>query len=254
MNTLSFPQITVSYKDADASKRVRIHSSKESYDILKTFYEDCMQHHEECWAMYLNGAGRLLGVSCVSRSGMNSTVVDIRIVLQTALVSHASGIILSHNHPSGSTVASTPDNNLTSQLKKGCEAIGIQLLDHIILTEDTYLSYMDEGMLYASPFLFAILFALLFFRERGGKRTRSKRNRKAAGRIWKKHPEGCFPFRPAHATSSTPVSAPAGCRRRRTSPSPCRTSPTCPSARRPASPSVSHSAASRCRSPSFAGS
>lgn len=77
MNTLSFPQITVSYKDADASKRVRIHSSKESYDILKTFYEDCMQHHEECWAMYLNGAGRLLGVSCVSRSGMNSTVVDI---------------------------------------------------------------------------------------------------------------------------------------------------------------------------------
>ena len=130
MNTLSFPQITVSYKDADASKRVRIHSSKESYDILKTFYEDCMQHHEECWAMYLN-----------------STVVDIRIVLQTALVSHASGIILSHNHPSGSTVASTPDNNLTSQLKKGCEAIGIQLLDHIILTEDTYLSYMDEGML-----------------------------------------------------------------------------------------------------------
>ena len=57
------------------------------------------------------------------------------------------GIILSHNHPSGSTVASTPDNNLTSQLKKGCEAIGIQLLDHIILTEDAYLSYMDEGML-----------------------------------------------------------------------------------------------------------
>ena len=87
------------------------------------------------------------GSSSGSSSGMNSTVVDIRIVLQTALVSHASGIILSHNHPSGSTVASTPDNNLTSQLKKGCEAIGIQLLDHIILTEDTYLSYTDEGML-----------------------------------------------------------------------------------------------------------
>lgn len=108
MNTLSFPQITVSYKDADASKRIKIHSSKESYDILKTFYEDCMQHHEECWAMYLNRAGKLLGVSCISRSGIDCTVVDIRIVLQTALVSHASGIILSHNHPSGSTVASTP--------------------------------------------------------------------------------------------------------------------------------------------------
>ena len=55
--------------------------------------------------------------------------------------------VLSHNHPSGSTVASTLDNNLTSQLKKGCEAIGIHLLDHIILTEDSYLSYADEGML-----------------------------------------------------------------------------------------------------------
>ena len=135
-----------------------------------------MQHHEECWAMYLNGIGRLLGVSCVSRSGMNSTVVDIRIVLQTALVSHASGIILSHNHPSGSTVASTPDNNLTSQLKKGCEAIGVQLLDHIILTEDAYLSYMDEGDALSVPFFIRHPFRTLFFRERGGKRTRSKRN------------------------------------------------------------------------------
>ena len=91
MNTLSFPQITVSYKDADASKRVRIRSSKESYDILKPFYEDCMQHHEECWAMYLNRAGKLLGVSCISRSGIDCTVVDIRIVLQTALDSRSMG-------------------------------------------------------------------------------------------------------------------------------------------------------------------
>ena len=147
MNTLSFPQITVSYKDADASKRIKIHSSKESYDLFKAVYEDCMQHHEECWAMYLNGAGKLLGVSCVSRSGMNCTLVDIRIVLQTALVSHASRIILSHNHPSGLTVASQQDNNLTSRLKRACEAVDIRLLDHIILTEDSYLSYADEGML-----------------------------------------------------------------------------------------------------------
>ena len=147
MNTLSFPQITVSYKDADASKRVGIHSSKESYDLFKPVYKDCMQHHEECWVMYLNGASKLLGVSCISRNGMNSTVVDIRIVLQTALVSHASVIILSHNHPSGLTKASPRDNLLTSQLKKGCEAIGIHLLDHLILIEDSYLSYADEGML-----------------------------------------------------------------------------------------------------------
>lgn len=65
MNTLSFPQITVSYKDADASKRVTIQSSKESYDLFKPVYEDCMQHHEECWAMYLTPLNKVLGVSCI---------------------------------------------------------------------------------------------------------------------------------------------------------------------------------------------
>ena len=69
MNTLSFPQITVSYKDADASKRIKIHSSKESYDLFKPVYEDCMQHHEECWVMYLNGAGKLLGVRVSHETG-----------------------------------------------------------------------------------------------------------------------------------------------------------------------------------------
>ena len=105
-----------------------------------------MQHHEECWAMYLNGRQRrTLGVSCISRSGIDCTVVDIRIVLQTALVS-----MLRESSSLTTTLPARPwrhtDNNLTSQLKKGCEAIGIRLLDHIILTEDS-LSYMDEGML-----------------------------------------------------------------------------------------------------------
>lgn len=147
MDNLPFPQITVSYKDADASKRIRIRYSKDSYDVFKTLYGECMQHHEECWAMFLNNAGKLLGVSCISRSGITSTSVDIRIILQTALISHATSIILSHNHPSGNAVASSQDNCLTSKLKKACEIIDLSLLDHIILTEDSYLSYADEGML-----------------------------------------------------------------------------------------------------------
>lgn len=145
--TLSFPQISVSYKDADASKRVKITSSGNSYEVLKTVYDDCMQHHEECWVMYLNRASKLLGVSCISRNGINETLVDIRIVLQTALVSHATGIILSHNHPSGSFIASTADNVLTNQLKKACEIMNIEFIDHLILTESGYFSYADEGML-----------------------------------------------------------------------------------------------------------
>ena len=147
MDNLSFPQITVSYKDADSSRRTLIRSSKDSYNILRSIYEDCMQHHEECWAMFLNNSGKMLGISCISKSGINAALVDIRIILQTALVSHATSIILSHNHPSGNIVATNADSCLTSRLKKACDILDIRLLDHIILTEDSYLSYSDEGML-----------------------------------------------------------------------------------------------------------
>ena len=107
MNTFSFPQISVNYKDADAAKRTLVNSSRVSYDIFKEAYDECMQHHEECWVMFLNQANRLLGLSCISKCGISQTVVDVRIILQTALLAHASGIILSHNHPSGNMVASS---------------------------------------------------------------------------------------------------------------------------------------------------
>lgn len=147
MNTFSFPQISVSYKDADASRRISVKSSQTSYDILKEAYEDCMQHHEECWVMFLNRSHKLLGLSCISKCGMDSTLVDIRIIMQTALLTHTSAIILSHNHPSGTTLASSSDNALTSRLKNACELLDIRLLDHIILSESGYMSYADEGML-----------------------------------------------------------------------------------------------------------
>ena len=129
MNTFSFPQISVNYKDADAAKRTLVNSSRVSYD------------------MFLNQANRLLGLSCISKCGISQTVVDVRIILQTALLAHASGIILSHNHPSGNMVASSSDNAITSKLKKACEILDITLLDHIILSDTGYLSYADEWML-----------------------------------------------------------------------------------------------------------
>ena len=136
MNTFSFPQISVNYKDADAAKRTLVNSSRVSYDIFKEAYDECMQHHEECWVMFLNQANRLLGLSCISKCGISQTVVDVRIILQTALLAHASGIILSSS-----------DNAITSKLKKACEILDITLLDHIILSDTGYLSYADEGML-----------------------------------------------------------------------------------------------------------
>lgn len=154
MKTTEFtmPEITISYKDnVKASERVKILSSETSYSYLKPFYIECMEHHEESHVMFLNRANKALGVSLISKGGMAETVMDVKIILQTALKVHASGIILSHNHPSGNLRPSEPDKQITSKIKEACKVLDLHLLDHIILTEESYYSFADEGA-YLSPF------------------------------------------------------------------------------------------------------
>lgn len=154
MKTTEFtmPEITISYKDnVKASERVKILSSETSYSYLKPFYAECMEHHEESHVMFLNRANKALGVSLISKGGMAETVMDVKIILQTALKVHASGIILSHNHPSGNLRPSEPDKQITSKIKEACKVLDFHLLDHIILTEESYYSFADGGA-YLSPF------------------------------------------------------------------------------------------------------
>ena len=106
-----------------------------------------MQHHEEVHVLYLNMANRVLGISNIAKGGINRSIVDVRIILQTALKVSASAIILSHNHPSGNLTPSNDDLEMTKMIKKGCEAVGLQLLDHVIMTEEKYSSFADEDIL-----------------------------------------------------------------------------------------------------------
>lgn len=88
MKTTEFtmPEITISYKDnVKASERMKILSSQTSYSYLKPFYSECMEHHEESYVMFLNRANKALGVSLISKGGMAETVMDVKIILQTAL-------------------------------------------------------------------------------------------------------------------------------------------------------------------------
>ena len=133
MKTIEFtmPEITISYKDnVKASERIKILSSETSYSYL-----------------FLNRANKALGVSLISKGGMAETVMDVKIILQTALKVHASGIILSHNHPSGNLRPSEPDKQITSKIKEACKVLDLHLLDHIILTEESYYSFADEGLI-----------------------------------------------------------------------------------------------------------
>jgi len=144
----TIPEITVSYKDnVKASERAVVSSSQDIAKIMAVAFEDCMEHHEEVNVLFLNRANRVLGISNVAKGGIYGTFVDVKIILQTALKVSASYIAISHNHPSSSIRPSADDLVLTRSIKKGCEAVGIKLLDHVIMTEESYCSFADEGLL-----------------------------------------------------------------------------------------------------------
>jgi DNA repair protein RadC len=89
-----------------------------------------------------------LGAQKLSKGGINSTIVDIRIILATALKSLSTGIILAHNHPSGKLVPSEADKKITKQLSEASNFMDIKLIDHLIIgPEEGYYSFVDEGML-----------------------------------------------------------------------------------------------------------
>ena len=141
------PELYLGRKKSDAIK-VKITSSKDSTDFFrKVWDEDTIEYCESAIVMYLNRANNTIGYYKVSQGGLSSTVIDIRMVLGAALKCGASAIIIAHNHPSGQMNPSEEDKNITKKLKDGCAILDIQLLDHCILTENSFYSFTDEGML-----------------------------------------------------------------------------------------------------------
>ena len=103
--------------------------------------------HEELWVIYLNQSSRILGVAQINKGGIASTEVDVRIVLQQAVVKKSTQIILCHNHPSGSIRPSKADIQLTEKTRKAANLLDVMLVDHIIIHRERYFSFVEEGML-----------------------------------------------------------------------------------------------------------
>lgn len=130
------------------SERPQITSSKDSYKILKQcFNADTVNYSEEFVLLLLNRANRVIGWIKISAGGIDGTICDPRIIFAIALQTGASSIVLAHNHPSGNLKPSTTDIALTKKIKEGGEILAIQLLDHVILTSESYYSFADEGTL-----------------------------------------------------------------------------------------------------------
>ena len=145
------PEITISvtYSKKVAKKdRIVCRSSYDTAEVLRNiFNQDTFGWKEEMILLCLNRANEVCGYYKVSSGGVSGTVCDPKIVFTTALNCTASGIILAHNHPSGNIQPSVQDVELTKKIVAGGKLLDIQVLDHVIITEESYYSFADEGQL-----------------------------------------------------------------------------------------------------------
>ena len=100
--------------------------------------------HEECWVLLLNGHSYLVGTVLASSGGGNTTVIDVRQIIRSALDKGASSLILVHNHPSGNPTPSGADIRQTDELRKGVGAVGLTLKDHVVVADDCFFSFADD--------------------------------------------------------------------------------------------------------------
>ncbi|PKP26300.1 MAG: hypothetical protein CVU03_04585 [Bacteroidetes bacterium HGW-Bacteroidetes-2] len=133
------------HRATEALQMRKITSSASVFELMQPIIGELP--HEEFWILYLNNSNKIIQKAQLSKGGITGTVVDVRLVLKNALSVGATAIILTHNHPSGTIKASEADKILTQKLKIGAASLDIKVLDHIIVTEKSYFSFADDGLL-----------------------------------------------------------------------------------------------------------
>ena len=128
----------------DAVELKKVTSSKIIFEIMQPIIGELP--HEEFWIIYLNNSNKVISKSQLSKGGITGTLVDVRLVFKTALEMGATGLILCHNHPSGTLIPSDTDKQITKKLKLAGDSLEIKVLDHLIVTEKNYFSFVDEGI------------------------------------------------------------------------------------------------------------
>lgn len=131
-------------RNEDVIVLTKITSSKTVFDLMQPIIGELP--HEEFWVLFLNNSNKILFKAQLSKGGMTGTMVDVRIVFKLALEQNATSIILIHNHPSGKLQASDADIQITKKIKGAGLQLDIPVLDHIIITETGYYSFVDEGI------------------------------------------------------------------------------------------------------------
>lgn len=151
INSLKVPKVKLSRThDYALFDLENISSSKDAYQLLfNIFSEEEIFLKEFFYIVFLNRSNKPLGYYKLSEGGMTGTVADVRIIIQSCLLMGATGLILSHNHPSGNMKPSEADLSLTVRVRRACELLEIVVLDHVILSPKLgdYFSFLDEGLI-----------------------------------------------------------------------------------------------------------
>lgn len=151
MNNITIPEITISVsfdKKVKKSDLITVRNSSDIADLLRqVFNKDTFDWTEEFVVLCLNRANKVMGFCKISSGGITGTVADPRVILTLALNCTATSLILAHNHPSGNLQPSRADEEITQKIKLAAGYLDIQVLDHIILSDEGYYSFRDEGIL-----------------------------------------------------------------------------------------------------------
>lgn len=130
------------------SERPQITSSKDAYLLFKSSWDQGkIDYFEQFKILFLNHSFKVLGLYEMSSGGITGTIVDLRMIFSAALKANATNIMITHNHPSGNTSPSEADKHMTAKIRQAGELLDIKLLDHLIITSETYYSFADEGAL-----------------------------------------------------------------------------------------------------------
>lgn len=142
-----FGEVQLSYQRKEP-EYTKITSSRMASEFIRSIYPTGqINHRESMYVIYLNNSNKIVGYYLLSTGGITGTLADVRLVFQGALLTNSVAIIMSHNHPSGTLKASSADKAITKKIARAGETLDIKLLDHIIVTEDSYFSFADENLL-----------------------------------------------------------------------------------------------------------
>jgi DNA repair protein RadC len=145
LNNLSEVKISYSSK-VPAKDRPVVRCSRDAVNNIRLFFPD-VEYKESFFILLMSRSNKILGFNQISSGGISGTITDIRLIFQAAIKSNACGMILAHNHPSGALNPSEADKLITKKVFDAGKILDITVLDHIIITQDSYFSFADENLM-----------------------------------------------------------------------------------------------------------